>query len=153
MSGFLGEYECKLDGKGRIKVPVALIRQFPVEAAGKFVINRGFEPHLVLYPKNEWEKITVDIDNLNHYNKQTREFRRFFYRGATELILDAVDRLLLPKALLEWAKIDREVILFAHTNMIEIWNKNTYNSLLSDEPEDFANLAENVMGTKQNDNN
>jgi len=149
MSNLLGEYECKLDSKGRVKVPSALIRQFPAEAGGCFVINRGFEQHLVLYPKNEWEKITAEIDNLNHYNRQTREFRRFFYRGATELIIDGSERLLLPKSLMDWAKISKDIILFAHTNMVEIWDKALYSNLLSDEPEDFANLAENVLGSKK----
>ena len=151
MSGFLGEYECRLDGKGRVKVPTSLMRQFPAEAAGRFVINRGFEQHLVLYPKTEWEKITSEIDKLNNYNRQNREFRRFFYRGAIELIIDSSERLLLPKSLMEWAKISREIVLFAHTNMVEIWDKNLYNNLLSNEPDDFATLAENVMGTKNND--
>lgn len=148
MAGLLGEYECRLDSKGRIKIPSSLLKQLPVEAEGKFVINRGFEPHLVIYPFNEWIKITADIDKLNNYNRSTREFRRFFYRGATELTLDASERLLLPKSLLEWAKIDKDVVLFAHTNMIEVWDKNAYTNLLSNEPEDFAQLAENVMGNQ-----
>jgi len=151
MPGLLGEYECRLDSKGRIKLPTALLKQLPAEADGKFVINRGFEPHLVIYPKNEWEKITADIDKLNNYNRSTREFRRFFYRGASELVIDSAERLLLPKSLLEWAKIDKDVVLFAHTNMIEIWDSETYKNLLSNEPEDFAQLAENVMGSKRND--
>jgi len=153
MSGLLGEYECKLDNKGRVKLPSALIRQFPSEAGGSFVINRGFEQHLVLYPKNEWEKITAEIDKLNNYNRQTREFRRFFYRGANELSIDNSERLLLPKSLMEWANITKDIVLFAHTNMVEIWAKNTYKNLLSNEPEDFANLAENVMGSKNDDDN
>jgi MraZ protein len=145
---FLGEYDCRLDDKCRVKMPSALIKQIPEESQNKFVINRGFESHLILYPKTEWMKITEEINKLNTYDKKTREFRRFFYRGATELILDNSGRLLLPKNLLEWAKIEKDVILFAHTNMIEVWNKATYDSFLSNEPQDFAELAEQVMGTK-----
>jgi MraZ protein len=149
VAGFLGEYEIRLDSKGRIKLPAALLKQIPSDANNKFVINRGFEQHLVIYPRNEWEKITADIDKLNTYNRKTREFRRFFYRGANELILDSAERILLPKSLLDWAKIDKDIILFAHTNMIEVWNKEAYDSSLSNEPEDFASLAETVMGTQK----
>lgn len=149
MSGFIGEYECRIDAKGRIKLPVDLLRQMPEAANNKFVINRGFEHHLVLYPANEWEIITEEINKLNNYDRKVREFRRFFYRGANELNLDNSSRILLPKTLIEWSKIDKEIVLFCHTNMIEIWAKDAYEGLLSNEPEDFSLLAENVMGNKK----
>jgi MraZ protein len=63
MTGFLGEYDCKLDPKGRIILPAGLKRQVPAEAEDTFVVNRGFEKCLVLYPKNEWEKISLEINN------------------------------------------------------------------------------------------
>jgi len=148
MLNFLGEYDCRLDEKGRIKMPAALIKQLPQDAQDKYVLNRGFEQHLILYPKSEWLIITEEINKLNAYERKVREFKRFFYRGATELSIDSSSRLLLPKSLLEWAKIDKDVILFAHTNIIEIWNKDLYDNLLSNEPQDFAELAEIVMGSK-----
>jgi MraZ protein len=150
MLNFLGEYDCRLDDKGRIKMPASLIKQFPTDAQDKFVLNRGFEQHLILYPKSEWLIITEEINKLNAYERKVREFKRFFYRGATELSTDSSSRLLLPKSLLEWAKIDKDVILFAHTNIIEIWSKDLYDNLLSNEPQDFAELAEIVMGSKSN---
>ncbi|MBC8344031.1 MAG: division/cell wall cluster transcriptional repressor MraZ, partial [Bacteroidetes bacterium] len=97
----------------------------------------------------EWEIITEEINKLNNYDREVREFRRFFYRGANELTLDSSSRILLPKTLIEWSKIDREIVLFCHTNMIEIWAKTAYDGLLSTEPEDFSLLAENVMGNKK----
>ena len=148
MKGFLGEYECNFDNKGRVKLPSALLKQFSPESQNAFVVNRGFEKHLVIYPIDEWNKKTEEIDKLNPYNRKTREFRRYFYRGATELTADSSIRLLIPKALLEWAGIEKEVVLSAHSNMIEIWDKKQYESLLSDEPEHFAELAEQVLGTK-----
>lgn len=148
MLNFLGEYDCRLDDKCRVKMPSSLIKQLPQDDQEKYVLNRGFEQHLILYPKSEWIKITEEINKLNAYEKKVREFKRFFYRGATELSIDSSGRLLLPKSLLEWAKIDKDVILFAHTNLIEIWNKDLYDNLLSNEPQDFAELAEIVMGSK-----
>lgn len=146
MTRFLGEYDCKVDGKGRIKLPAALKKQLMPEAKGKFVINRGFEACLVLYPFNEWESISAEINELNLYVKKNREFVRYFYRGATELNLDALARLLLPKRLLDYANIKQELVLFAYSNRIEVWNRKQYEQLLTKEPEDFSSLAEEVMG-------
>lgn len=148
MAKFIGEYDCKLDPKGRIMIPAGLRKQFGASWKDRFVINRGFEKCLVLYPITEWEKISEEINKLNQYVKKNREFLRYFYRGATEIELDGNGRMLIPKRLQEYANIQKEVILFAYGNKIEIWDKDTYDSLLTDEPEEFANLAEQVMGNK-----
>ncbi|GIV41154.1 MAG: transcriptional regulator MraZ [Vicingaceae bacterium] len=150
MAKFIGEYDCKLDPKGRIMIPAGLRKQFDASWKDRFVINRGFEKCLVLYPITEWEKISEEINKLNQYVKKNREFLRYFYRGATEIELDGNGRMLIPKRLQEYANIQKEVILFAYGNKIEIWDKDTYDSLLTDEPEEFANLAEQVMGNKGN---
>lgn len=153
MTQFLGEYECKLDPKGRLMLPAGLKKQLSPEAQDRFVINRGFEKCLVLYPLNEWKVISDEVNQLNLYAKKNREFARYFFRGASELSLDATSRLLLPKSLLEYASIDKEIVLFAYSNRIEVWSKSNYDAMLNDEPEDFANLAEEVMGkTKPNSN-
>ena len=146
MTNFLGEYNCKLDGKNRFILPAGLKKQIPTEAKGQFVINRGIEKCLVLYPRNEWDKITEEINKLNPYKKENRRFMRYFFRGATELQLDGSDRLLLPQQLQDYADIEKEIVLFAHTNKIEIWAKAEYEDLMTEEPEDFAELAEKVMG-------
>jgi MraZ protein len=146
MRSFLGEFECRLDPKYRIVLPSTLKKQLPPEAEGRFVINRGFEKHLVLYPFNEWEIITAELRRLNLYVKNHREFVRYFHRGATELTLDGAGRLLLPRRLLDYAGVREDVILLAYSNRIECWDKELYNQLLDTEPEDFARLAEEIMG-------
>ncbi|MCK4678798.1 MAG: division/cell wall cluster transcriptional repressor MraZ [Bacteroidales bacterium] len=146
MANLLGEYECKIDAKGRIMVPALLKKQIPPEAEERFVINRGFEKCLVLYPMNEWRDISEEINKLNLYVKKNRDFVRYFQRGATELHLDGNNRLLLPKNLLGYADISKTIVLFAYSNRIEVWDKETYINLLTDEPEDFSTLAEDVMG-------
>ncbi len=148
MTNLIGEYECRLDPKSRVMLPSSLKKQIPQEAKERFVINRGFEKCLVLYPKNEWDTISADVNKLNLYNKKNREFVRYFYRGATELGLDGTSRLLIPKTLLDYAGIDKDLVLFAFSNRIEIWAKENYDRLLTDEPEDFSSLAEEVMGKK-----
>jgi len=148
MIQLLGEFDCKLDAKGRLMVPSSLKKQLPnVEAEG-LVINRGFEKHLVIYPKKVWEGIVAELSKLNQYEKKTREFIRFFTRGATELNVDATGRVLLPKSLMEFAGIEGEVVLACQFDKIEVWSKAAYDNLLDNEPENFANLAEEVMGSK-----
>ncbi|MCP5158087.1 MAG: division/cell wall cluster transcriptional repressor MraZ [Gammaproteobacteria bacterium] len=149
MVNFLGEFECRLDAKARITLPSALKRQLPAETEERFVINRGFERHLALYPLIEWQRITTELNRLNLFVKKNREFFRYFHRGATELELDSSGRLLLPRRLLTYANIQESVILLAYANRIECWDPTLYENLLSDEPADFAQLAEEIMGDKQ----
>ncbi len=147
MPGFLGEYECKLDAKSRFILPSGLKKQVPEEAGNQFVINRGFERCLILYPKNEWEKIAREVENLNDYDKEKRRFMRYFFRGATPLALDASDRLRIPQQLQKHAHIEQELMLFAYSNKIEIWDRATYEQMMDEEPEDFAQLAEKILGS------
>ena len=147
MSQLIGEFDCKLDAKGRLMVPSGLKKQLPAVDAEGLIIHRGFEKHLTIYAKAEWDKITSELAQLNQYEKKTREFIRYFTRGATELSLDASGRVLLPKALLEYAGIKSEVVLSCQFSKIEVWDKNTYDTQLDNEPENFANLAEEVMGS------
>lgn len=153
MTNLIGEFECKIDEKGRLIIPAALKKQLPPEAEDKFVINRGFEKCLVLYPRNEWKIISDEINQLNLYNKKNRDFVRYFFRGATELALDNNGRILVPKSLLDYAGINKDIVLFAYSNRIEMWAKEAYDNLLSDEPEDFATLAEEVMGKNKSGTN
>ena len=146
MSKFLGEFDCKLDAKGRMMIPVGLKKQLPEAGERGLIINRGFEKHLVIYTRAEWDKIVEDLSKLNMYAKKSRQFLRYFTRGASELNLDSAGRVLLPKALLEYAGIKTDVVLFCQLDKIEVWAEEAYNGMLDDEPENFADLAEEVMG-------
>lgn len=146
LSQLLGEYDCKLDPKGRLRIPTGLITQLGEDGQQGFVINRGFEKCLVLYPRPLWDKISEEINELNLYNQQNREFARYFFRGAQEIALDGVDRILLSKRLMDYAGIDKDVILSAYSGRIEIWAKEIYDDMLDQEPADFANLANKVLG-------
>ncbi|WP_374163245.1 division/cell wall cluster transcriptional repressor MraZ [Arcticibacter sp. MXS-1] len=146
MSHFLGEFECKLDAKGRLMVPAGLRKQMPEAEKDGLVVNRGFEKHLVVYSRKEWDRIMEELSRLNQYEKKTREFIRYFTRGASELSLDAAGRVLFPKSLLEYAGIGSDVVLASQFNKIEVWAKEAYDAQMDDEPENFANLAEEVMG-------
>lgn len=146
----LGEYECKLDPKGRLRLPSALVSKLGDEERKRFVINRGFEKCLTLYPEPVWQKISEEVNQLNTYNKKNRDFVRYFYRGAQELEIDSADRLLIPKRLQEYAGIDKDIILSAYNGRIEIWAQEEYDRLLEEEPTDFSDLAEEVLGKIDN---
>lgn len=142
----LGEYECKVDAKGRMRMPSGLIAQLGENIAHVFVINRGFEQCLMLYPEPVWGRITNEINQLNLYNKKNRDFVRYFYRGAQKVGLDTADRILVSKRLLEYAAIDKDVVLLAYSDRIEMWAAGQYQQLLEEEPADFSDLAEDVLG-------
>jgi len=149
MVQLLGEFDCKLDAKGRMMVPSGLKKQLPNIDQEGLVVNRGFEKHLVIYPRKVWEEIVNELSKLNQFETKTREFIRFFTRGATELTLDSAGRVNLPKSLLEYAGIESEVVLACQFNKIELWSKSAYDNFMDSEPEDFAKLAEEVMGNKR----
>jgi MraZ protein len=151
MAYLIGEYDCKLDTKGRFVLPAGLKKQLLPGDQERFVINRGFEKNLTLYPDSEWQKISREVNSLNLYNKKNRDFVRYFFRGSTELSTDSSNRLLLPKSLLDYAGIDKEVVLFAYGQRIEIWAKDAYEQMMNNEPEDFSALAEEVMGKINNE--
>ncbi len=145
MPQFSGEYDCKLDAKGRFRLPSNLLKQ--LEGFGTdFMVNRGIEKCLVLYPKAEWDKITAELNKLNMYVEKNRRFVRYFMRGSSEASLDSADRMLIPKRLQEYAEMNKEIIVFAYLNRIELWAKEVYDNMLGEEPEDFSSLAEDVMG-------
>ncbi len=139
---FLGEYDCKLDAKGRLKMPGALLKQIGGDENLRLVINRGFEKHLMLYPIDIWEIKTKEINQLNINIAQQRQAIRYFYRGATELELDSSERINLPGSLMEYAGIDKDVVLYAYQNQIEIWAKDKYEEMIANEPDEFTQLAE-----------
>ena len=146
-----GEYECKADAKGRLRLPSSLIKQLDEAGTLNFTINRGFEQHLMLYPSDVWDKKTKEINKLNLYNSKERAVVRYFYRGATELTLDSADRILLPKSLMEYAGIDKEVVVFAYNEVIEVWSKEKYEQMLDQEPKEFGEITENIFNSNQSD--
>ncbi len=142
----LGEYEVRLDGKGRFRMPSGLLTQLGDWQRGNFVINRGFEKCLVLYPEPLWNETTAEINELNLYNKKNRDFARYFFRGASEVTLDSADRILLPKRLAEYANIGKDMILSAYSGRIEMWSATELDKWMEEEPGDFSELADEVLG-------
>jgi MraZ protein len=146
MVGFLGEYEATLDAKSRFLLPVGFKKQLPEDGPTQFVINRGFEKCLSLYPMKSWEPIFARISQLNDFDPEVRQFRRYFLNGATMVELDSAGRLLIPQNLKEYASLDKDIVLTAAVDKIEIWDKSKYQQFFeSFSPEKFSSLAKQVM--------
>ncbi|MGB0930632.1 MAG: division/cell wall cluster transcriptional repressor MraZ [Chitinophagales bacterium] len=148
MAGFLGEAECKIDAKGRLLMPAKFLKQMPQNNADVLVINKGIEKCLNLYTLSEWNKISENINNLNSFDPKVRLFRRLHFSGVDELKIDGNRRILLPKRLLQYANIKKELVMVGFFNQIEIWEADYYYKMLDNvQPDDYAELAEEVMSS------
>lgn len=153
MIKLLGEYDCKLDAKGRLMLPSGLKKQLANVLADGFVINRNLhQPCLVLYPNAEWERMMGRLNKLNRLIKKNDVFVRKVMGGATLVDLDGVGRLLLPKSLTDHAGLASDVKVIGSSSTIEIWSKSAYDTFMSDD-QDMESLAEDVFGSFNGDDN
>jgi MraZ protein len=151
MAGLVGEYEVRLDGKGRFLFPASLRKQLAPTAQEKFMLNKGFEDCLTLYPMNEWDRLSEKLSKMNLFKPKNRMFYRLFHQGAKSIALDGVGRVLIPTMLMERVGLDKDVMLIAYNDRIEIWDKTKYFELIEGNMADFADLAEEVMGDLDGD--
>ncbi len=146
MTGLIGEYDCKVDVKGRFMFPADLRKQFDAAFEKGFVINRNLHQKcLVLYPLAEWEKLNKKLSKLNRLIKANDVFVRRFTGGATNVEADNTGHLLLPKSLSEYADISADLKVLGSNNVIELWDKKMYDDFLSQDI-NIEKLAEDVLG-------
>ncbi len=146
MTGLIGEYDCKVDVKGRFMFPVDLRKQLDAAFEKGFVINRNLHQKcLVLYPLGEWEKLNRKLSKLNRLIKANDVFVRKFTGGATNVEADNAGRLLLPKSLSEYADIGNDLKVLGSNNVIELWDKKMYEDFLNQDI-NIEKLAEEVLG-------
>lgn len=150
MAGLVGEFEVKLDVKGRFLFPSGLRKQLPPASQRDFMLNKGFEDCLTLYPLPEWEKVSARLSKMNLFKPKNRMFYRLFHQGAKQISLDNAGRLLIPTTLMERVGLLQEVMLIAYNDRIEIWDKSKYFNLIEGNMADFADLADDVMGDLDN---
>ena len=147
MNTLIGTYECKVDAKGRLMLPVAFKKQLASVTEKGFVLKRAvFQPCLELYPMQEWESMMQNINKLNRFKKKNNDFIRRFTAGVKSIDLDVSGRLLVPKDLVGFAGITKEIVVTSAVNIIEIWDKDKYEKAIDDAANDFADLVEDVMG-------
>ncbi len=146
MTNLVGSYECKIDAKARLMLPSALKKQLATNLAEGFVLKRSvFQKCIEMYPMKEWDALMQKLNGLNRFKKKNNDFIRKFTAGVKQVDVDANGRLLIPKDLVGFASIQKEVVVASAINIIEIWDKDQYESAI-DSFDDFADLAEEVMG-------
>lgn len=146
MLNLLGEHELSLDAKGRFLLPSAFRKQLPEGSGERFVINRGFEQCLTLYPEDSWNDTAQKVYKLNDFNPKVREFKRLFLNGASFVDVDSAGRLNVPKQLLAHAGIEKEIVFIAQGNKVELWDKDTYYEYMKQRSASFSDLAAEVAG-------
>ena len=152
MNPLIGTYECKVDAKGRLMLPAAIKKQLLPVLQNGFVLKRAvFQPCLELYPMSEWEVLMQKVNKLNRFKKKNNDFIRRFTAGLKQVEVDAAGRLLIPKDLVAFSGITKDIVVSSAINIIEIWDKDKYEKAIDDATGDFADLAEEVMGQDDED--
>ncbi|WP_293870784.1 division/cell wall cluster transcriptional repressor MraZ [Flavobacterium sp.] len=152
MNTIIGTYECKVDTKGRLMIPSALKKQLANSLQDGFVFKRSvFQPCLELYPMTEWNLMMEKINKLNRFVKKNNDFIRRFTAGVKVVEVDHLGRLLIPKDLVAFSKISKDIVLSSAVNIVEIWDKELYEKSIAGDDIDFADLAEDVMGNVNDD--
>ena len=147
MINIIGTYECKADVKGRVMFPSALKKQLQKVIREGFVIKRSvFNKCLEIHPMNEWDEVVRHVNKLNRFVKKNNDFIRSYMAGLKIVEVDNAGRFLIPKDLLSFAALEKQIVLSSSVNMIEIWDKNKYESSVAETLKDFGNLSEEVMG-------
>jgi MraZ protein len=154
LNSLIGTYECKVDVKGRLLLPAPLKKQLAASIQDGFVLKRSvFQPCLELYPMAEWNLMMQKVNKLNRFVKKNNDFIRRFQAGVKVVEIDALGRLLVPKDLTNFAQITKDIVLSSTVNIVEIWDKDLYEKAIDDSVGDFADLAEDVMGNVNDDDN
>ena len=152
MINLIGVYECKVDAKGRLMLPAGIKKQLLPMLGEGFILKRSvFHTCLELYPMSEWNNVIIDVNKLNRFIKEHLDFIRMFTTGLKPIDLDGTGRLLIPRDLVDFSGIKKNIVVSSVINMIEIWDKDKYEAVINDPNIDFAKLAERVMGKKGND--
>jgi len=138
---FMGEYQHSIDDKGRLIVPA----KFREALGPSFILTRGLDHCLFVYPKQEWAVLEQKLKALPLMKSDARAFTRFFFSGATECELDRQGRINIPGNLMEYAKLEKECIVIGVSNRVEIWNKTIWNQYFEQSEQSFNEIAEKLV--------
>ncbi len=138
---FTGEYQHTLDGKGRVIIPSRLRDGL----GDSFVVTRGLDQCLFVYPNSEWVRLEQKLKQLPFTKSDSRAFTRMFFSGAMEVETDKQGRVLIPQNLREYARIDKDVMIIGVSNRVEIWNEAAWKDYFSEANENYEELAEKLV--------
>jgi MraZ protein len=142
---FRGQFTYSIDAKGRISIPAKLRKQISPEANDSFVMTRGVSACIDIYPLNEWNQIEEKLLKLNQFQPNDVRFIRMMTQFAIEDSMDSQSRILIPQNLIEYAKIEKEVLILGVLKKIEVWNPKIYEDYINQSPETFEQIAAKVM--------
>lgn len=152
LAHIIGTYECKMDNKGRFLMPVSLRKQLTAVLEEGFVLKRSvFRSCLELYPMAEWRAVMQKVMELNRFVKKNNDFIRLFTAGVKQVEGDASGRVLIAPDLIQFANLDKSIVLSSSVDILEIWDKQQYEETIRDTAADFSQLAEEVMGSIRDD--
>ena len=137
---FMGEYKHNMDKKGRVIIPAS----FRDDLGDKFVMTRGLDNCLFVYPREEWEILENKLTSLPITNKSSRTFVRFFFSGATECNFDKQGRISIPINLRDYADLDKEIVIIGLANRIELWASTNWDGYLSEAEDSYEEIAEQM---------
>ena len=147
MSFINGTYYCKMDSKGRIMLPSELRKQLEALQMNDFILKRAvFHDNLEMHPKEEWNRLMSKLKKLNPFKKKNVDFLTRFLAGVRNVNIDNTGRLQIPKDLVNVAGLEKEVVIASAINIFQIWDKDKYEAFLKETSENFSDLAEEVMG-------
>ncbi|WP_209808727.1 division/cell wall cluster transcriptional repressor MraZ [Ammoniphilus resinae] len=138
---FMGEYQHTIDEKGRITVPA----KFREELGEKFVVTRGLDRCLFVYPMEEWKQLEAKLKTLPFTRSDARAFTRFFFSGATECELDKQGRVNIPGPLRQHANLDKDCVVIGVSSRVEIWSMQHWESYFEESENSFNEIAEKIV--------
>ena len=145
MSSFKGSYSYSVDSKGRVNIPAKLRKYVSPEANDNFVVTRGYEQCLFVYPQDEWLRLEQSIRQLSSTNPKHRYFTRTLCQYATEVQLDGQSRITIPRELLQFAQIDSDVLILGVLERIELWNPKRFEEYQQAQSESYEIVAQTVF--------
>ena len=137
----MGEYQHTIDIKGRMIVPA----KFREELGSQFVVTRGLDKCLLIYPMEEWNEVEEKLKKLPLTKKDARAFTRFFFFFAVECDIDKQGRINIPQTLRTYADLDKDCVVIGVSNRVELWSKEVWETYFQESEDSFADIAENLM--------
>jgi len=138
---FIGEYHHTIDEKGRIIIPA----KFRDELGSSFIVTRGIESCLFVYPNKNWEQICEKLNSLPFTRKDARVFNRFFMSGATNVELDKQGRINISSPLITHANLKKDCVVIGTGDRLEIWSKEDWDSFFNSNKDSMSDIAENLF--------
>lgn len=137
----IGEYHHTIDDKGRIIIP----SKFREELGSEFIVTRGLENCLFIYPSNRWNEIVNKLNAIPFTKKDARNFMRFFLSGATAMEFDKQGRINITSVLISYADLKKDCVIIGVGDRLEIWSNDNWNNFYEGNKEDYSNIAENLF--------